>query len=174
MIVALTPFWFFRATKSWNVDRPGTKRRALAREISLWEKASNQCALGSTQMKTWKKAVASGLRSHGFTVFRTHEKGNSGKSDEEQLIFATSINAVLLTYNVQDFPRIHYEWVTTDKPIMLGLLLRDGFLLAKLSCKQQGLRQSYLLKLWKIDWNIWVIGRILFAQISSTPALHMR
>jgi hypothetical protein len=62
-----------------------------------------------------KKAVTSGLRSHGFTVFRTKEEANSGKSDEEQLIFATSINAVLLTHNVHDFPRIHYEWITTDK-----------------------------------------------------------
>jgi len=56
-------------------------------------------------------SVCKALRLRGFEAFATIEENKCESSDEEQLEYATSIAAVLLTHNVQDFPRIHYEFV---------------------------------------------------------------
>lgn len=59
-------------------------------------------------------SVCKALRLRGFEAYATVERDKCESTDEEQLAYATSIGAILLTHNVQDFPRIHYE------------LMRDG------------------------------------------------
>ena len=54
--------------------------------------------------------VAAG-RSRGLNILTTSEAENRGKSDEEQLTFATSIGRVLYSYNIKDFARIHTEFL---------------------------------------------------------------
>jgi len=47
--------------------------------------------------------VAQALRSKGFDVISSHEVGNDGLSDEEQLRYATKEGRHLVTYNAKDF-----------------------------------------------------------------------
>lgn len=56
-------------------------------------------------------AIAKALKRRGFEVSTTPEHGNFELTDEKQLEFATSIGAAILTHNVQDFPRIHHEFM---------------------------------------------------------------
>lgn len=60
-------------------------------------------------------AVSKALNLRGFEASTTIEHVKSGSSDEEQLVYAASIGSVLLTHNVQDFPRIHYEFMNQGK-----------------------------------------------------------
>lgn len=59
--------------------------------------------------------VSKALRLRGFIACTTFEEGKSSNMDEEQLEYATSIGATLLTHNVQDFPRLHYEFMRQGK-----------------------------------------------------------
>lgn len=56
-------------------------------------------------------AISRALRLRGFDMYTTQNAGKKEASDEEQMEYAASINAVLLTHNVQDFPRMHYEFM---------------------------------------------------------------
>ncbi len=60
-------------------------------------------------------AVSKALKLRGFEASTTLEKKRYKSPDEEQLEYATSIGAVLLIHNVQDFPRIHYEFMRHSK-----------------------------------------------------------
>lgn len=50
------------------------------------------------------------LRSRGVAVITPLDAGLSGKSDEEQLAFATAHGYALYTFNVSDFYRLHTRW----------------------------------------------------------------
>ena len=56
-------------------------------------------------------SVAPALIRHGIHATSTPQQENLSLSDKEQIQFATSIGAVLLTHNIQDFPRLHYEMI---------------------------------------------------------------
>lgn len=60
-------------------------------------------------------SVCKVLRLRGFEAYSTIEKDRCESMDEEQLEYATSIEAILLTHNVRDFPRIHYEYMKMNK-----------------------------------------------------------
>ena len=60
-------------------------------------------------------SVAHGLKLRGYDVLTTHEAGNSGKTDEEQLIFATRMGRVIVTLNIRDFSRLHVKYLNTNK-----------------------------------------------------------
>jgi len=47
--------------------------------------------------------VADLVRARGFDVVTTHEAGQSGKSDPEQLAYATLQGRTILTHNRRDF-----------------------------------------------------------------------
>ncbi|MDI6793469.1 MAG: DUF5615 family PIN-like protein [bacterium] len=47
--------------------------------------------------------LAKALRSKGFDVISSHETGMNGKSDEEQLKYATSQQRAILSFNVGDY-----------------------------------------------------------------------
>jgi hypothetical protein len=62
-----------------------------------------------------QRAVAEQLRAAGFDAISTPEAGRLGIDDETQLEWATQQARVLVSYNVADFPRIHYEWSIAGK-----------------------------------------------------------
>lgn len=55
------------------------------------------------------------LRARGVTVATAIDTGLTGKTDEEQLEFASSQGSVLYTFNVCDFYRIHNDWVGSGR-----------------------------------------------------------
>lgn len=60
-------------------------------------------------------AVAKALKRRGYDIMTTSEHGNYEFTDEGQLEFANSLGAVILTHNVQGFPRIHYQFMEQGK-----------------------------------------------------------
>ena len=59
--------------------------------------------------------IAQALRLRGWTELTTVEAGRQGSFDLEQLHFATASGYTMLTYNVADFPRLHYELIRTGE-----------------------------------------------------------
>jgi predicted nuclease of predicted toxin-antitoxin system len=59
--------------------------------------------------------VAQLVRSHGFAATTTQEAGQAGKSDPEQLAYATSRRWAILTYNRVDFERLAAQYFTTGQ-----------------------------------------------------------
>jgi Domain of unknown function (DUF5615) len=49
------------------------------------------------------------LRSRGVNVTTTLDVGQIGKTDEEQLAFATGRDCVLYSFNISDFCRLHTQ-----------------------------------------------------------------
>lgn len=56
-------------------------------------------------------AVVKALRRRGYEALTTPECNRCGSTDENQLRYATSLGASILTHNVHDFPRIHYDFL---------------------------------------------------------------
>ena len=59
--------------------------------------------------------VVAALRSRGVEVVTALDAGLIGKSDEEQLAFATERECVLYTFNVSDFYRLHTQWISAGR-----------------------------------------------------------
>ncbi len=55
--------------------------------------------------------IAIALRLRGYDVKTTKEAGNKGLSDIEQIGYATSENRVIITFNVADFHKLHFEFI---------------------------------------------------------------
>jgi len=99
-------------------------------------------------------AIAKALRRCRFEASTTPEHGNFELIDEEQLRFATSIGAAILTHNVKDFPRIHYEFmekgfshkgIIVAKQVSIGEVVRRLLsLAANLSAEDMENRLEYL------------------------------
>lgn len=58
-------------------------------------------------------AVSKALRLRGVKASSTLESKNLGCTDLQQLEHAASQKAVLLTHNISDFARIHYETIAS-------------------------------------------------------------
>jgi hypothetical protein len=56
--------------------------------------------------------VVTGLRTAGFDAVSTPEAGRLGESDPAQLLWNFQQGRVLLTFNVEDFARLHHDWMT--------------------------------------------------------------
>ena len=56
-------------------------------------------------------AVIRGLRARGVDLLTTLEAGRLGASDSAQLDFATEQNRSIYTFNVNDFSRLHREYL---------------------------------------------------------------
>lgn len=59
--------------------------------------------------------VATLLRSRGIDVTTVPEQATLGKTDSEQLEFATSIGRCLLTHNRVDFERLHLQYMEENR-----------------------------------------------------------
>lgn len=60
-------------------------------------------------------ALIEALRARGLTVLTTSEAGNTSRSDNEQLAFASSKNLVLATSNISDFAELHRRWMSSQQ-----------------------------------------------------------
>ena len=59
------------------------------------------------------------LRSRGVMVITPLDVLLTGRSDEQQLAFATEHECVLYTFNVADFYRLHALWSAADASILV-------------------------------------------------------
>ena len=59
--------------------------------------------------------VATLLRARGLDVTTVPEQATLGKTDREQLEFATSLGRCILTHNRVDFERLHLQYVEEDR-----------------------------------------------------------
>ena len=59
--------------------------------------------------------VATLLRSRGLDVTTVPEQETLGKTDYQQLEFATSLSRCILTHNRVDFERLHFQYMEEDK-----------------------------------------------------------
>jgi len=59
--------------------------------------------------------VAIALRRRGFEVITTFEAGRSGAPDNDQLLFATSQNMCIFTFNRGHFAEIHKRMISDGK-----------------------------------------------------------
>lgn len=59
--------------------------------------------------------IADLISARGFSVITTHQAGNLGMSDAEQLEFAINQKKVLLTHNRVDFEKLAAKYFTENK-----------------------------------------------------------
>jgi hypothetical protein len=66
--------------------------------------------------------IAHALRLHGWDVLTTQEAQQREANDLEQIAFAAEQGYAILSYNVRDFPRLHYELVASG-PMHGGIIV---------------------------------------------------
>ena len=59
--------------------------------------------------------VATLLRTRGLDITTVPEQSSLGKTDREQLEFATSLNRCLLTHNRVDCERLHLQYIEEER-----------------------------------------------------------
>jgi len=59
--------------------------------------------------------IADALRLRGWEALTTIEAGRQGSTDEQQVEYATENGFVILSYNVTDFPAMHYRILADGK-----------------------------------------------------------
>ncbi|MBN3894367.1 MAG: DUF5615 family PIN-like protein [Nostoc sp. NOS(2021)] len=59
--------------------------------------------------------VATLLRSRGLDITTVSEQATLGKTDREQLEFATSVGRCIMTHNRVDFERLHLQYIEENK-----------------------------------------------------------
>ena len=59
--------------------------------------------------------IAEAVRLRGYEATTTRDQSRLGADDESQLTFAARQKYTLVTYNVHDYLRLHYQWLTTGK-----------------------------------------------------------
>lgn len=59
--------------------------------------------------------VATLLRSRGLDITTVPEQSTLGKTDLEQLEFATSMSRCILTHNRVDFERLHFQYIEENR-----------------------------------------------------------
>ncbi|WP_193197172.1 DUF5615 family PIN-like protein [Nostoc sp. MG11] len=59
--------------------------------------------------------VATLLRSRGLDITTVSEQATLGKTDREQLEFATSVGRCILTHNRVDFERLHLQYLEENR-----------------------------------------------------------
>jgi len=70
--------------------------------------------------------VAQALRERGHDVISSHEVGNDGLSDEEQLQYATEQGRHLVTYNCRDYIVLADCWYRLGRHFTKILLMRES------------------------------------------------
>ncbi|HJX10011.1 MAG TPA: DUF5615 family PIN-like protein [Candidatus Binatia bacterium] len=59
--------------------------------------------------------IAEAVQLRGYEATTTRDQRRLGAEDPDQLEFTHQHGYTLVTYNVQDYPRLHYEWLTAEK-----------------------------------------------------------
>ena len=60
---------------------------------------------------TSRRALIQALRNSGIDLVTTSEASNLSCTDEQQLVWATTQNCVIYSFNVRDFCRIHQTYM---------------------------------------------------------------
>lgn len=68
--------------------------------------------------------LADAVRRRGYAATTARDCSNLGITDLAQIEFAHRLGLVLVTYNVRDFPRLHYETIGRNEH-------HGGFIVAK-------------------------------------------
>lgn len=68
--------------------------------------------------------LADAVRRRGYAATTARDCGNLGIADLAQIEFARRLGFVIVTYNVHDFPRLHYEIIGRNEH-------HSGFVVAK-------------------------------------------
>ncbi len=55
-------------------------------------------------------ALSSALAAHGVDCLTTQQAGNVGRSDDDQLTYATQNGRALVTFNRKDFVLLAHQW----------------------------------------------------------------
>ncbi len=71
----------------------------------------------------WYLAVR--LRRRGFSVTTARDARMDGKTDAEQLAYATRIDAVLVSYDTMDYRRLHRISTTHSGIVLIGVVRID-------------------------------------------------
>ncbi|MBI3249025.1 MAG: DUF5615 family PIN-like protein [Deltaproteobacteria bacterium] len=66
--------------------------------------------------------IAHALRLRGWEALTTEEARRRGAGDRDQIAFATNNGYAIVSYNVRDFPRLHYE-ITSDGGTHMGIIV---------------------------------------------------
>lgn len=69
--------------------------------------------------------VAQALRERGHNAVSSHEVGNDGLSDQEQLRYATEQGRHLVTYNRRDYLMLANQWYQQKRHFTKILLMRE-------------------------------------------------
>jgi hypothetical protein len=67
--------------------------------------------------------IAAALRLRGREALTTEEAGRRGRGDPDQISFATSQEYTILTYNSNDYPRLHYDILVNGGGTHAGIIL---------------------------------------------------
>ena len=59
--------------------------------------------------------IAEAIRLRGYEATTTRDQSRLGTDDEDQLAFVSREKYTLVTYNVHDYARLHYHWLTMGK-----------------------------------------------------------
>jgi len=59
--------------------------------------------------------IAEAIRLRGYEATTTREQDRLGAEDADQLTFTQLQGHAIITYNVHDYPRLHYEWLAAGK-----------------------------------------------------------
>jgi hypothetical protein len=59
--------------------------------------------------------IADALRLRGYEATTTRDHGRLGANDTDQLTFVQQHGYAFLTYNVNDFPLLHSQWLAAGK-----------------------------------------------------------
>ena len=95
-------------------------------------------------------ALIAALRSRGVDLLTTSEAGMVGRTDDDQLRFAASVNRVIITSNIADFARLHAQWL------------------------KEGLGHNGLILVHQQKWGPGELARRIIRLLSDPPGKDMR
>ena len=85
------------------------------------------------------------LQEWGHNALTTREAGHAESSDEQQLIFATNEERILLTHNRRDFRRLHRKW-TEGGRLHGGIIISAHLPLEELERRLSRLFATYIVQ----------------------------
>ena len=68
--------------------------------------------------------IAQALRLRGWGALTTGEAEQRGTNDPDQILFATRGGYSILTYDINDYPRLHYEIINRGESMLASSTTR--------------------------------------------------
>ena len=70
------------------------------------------------------RALINALRSRAIDTLTAQEAGRIGRSDQEQLDYATELNRTIFTFNTRDFVKLHTDYLSAGRH-HAGIIVSD-------------------------------------------------